>query len=144
MEAFHWLVRWLVRIVIATSGIVIVIVISAILYFVLAESLHYLTRSQIEAQVAAQAQFEIICRQQELDSRDFRGPFQPYMRSDRRTHAYNFVWIRMPGETITITVSYLPYDLPYSLSRSLIEHRDAERRKQAHLSGPGPLVQIAL
>jgi hypothetical protein len=103
---------------------VCVLIISIVLYWLSYEGFEYLTRSEIKARGAAEKLFEDICARDGFDPREFVGPNLTYSISNGLSTQYNFVWIRNPAETISIGVTYFPYDLPYSLSRGLIERRD--------------------
>lgn len=93
------------------------------LYLGSSEVYLYLTQSEAKAQAAAQTMFKRICDREGLDPRSFHGPERPSVESDKKLDAYTFVWARSPDETITISVTYLPYDLPYSISESIIERK---------------------
>lgn len=92
---------------------------AGVLYFTAYESYAYLTRSEAKAEAAAQAMFVKICEQNALDPTSFSGPERRIPQPDE----YNFIWARSPDETISVSVIYLPYDLPYSLSEALIERK---------------------
>jgi hypothetical protein len=94
----------------------LLVLFGGILYIASSETYLYLTRSENRAQAAAQAMFMKICHRQQLDPRSFYGPDRPSIRSDEKLDVYTFVWSRGPEETITVSVMYLPYDLPYSVS----------------------------
>ena len=89
----------------------------------------YLTQSEEKAQAAASAMFIKICGRQGLDPRSFHGPDRPSIPSDKKLDSYTFVWTRPPKETITVSVTYLPYDLPYSISEGITE---SEQNAKTH------------
>jgi len=93
------------------------------LYISSSEAYLYLTRSESRAQQAAQAMFEEICGRQRLDPHSFHGPDRLSVQSDEKLGTYTFVWTRSPEETISVSVTYLPYDLPYSISEAITEHK---------------------
>jgi hypothetical protein len=81
-----------------------------------AEYYVYCTRSEAKARAAAQVQFQKICAQHDLDPNSFHGPDRP---SNAAADQYTFVWTRSPDETIYVSVAYLPYDFPYSISEAI-------------------------
>lgn len=112
----------------ATRGALVVgalLLAGTILYFVASETYLYMTRSEPRAQAAAQQLFMRICSRQGVDPSSFRGPDRPSVQSDERLNSYTFVWTRNPQENITISVTYLPYDLPYSISEGITERKGA-------------------
>ena len=92
---------------------------AGVFYLSAFESYIYLTRSDAKAEAAAQAMFVRICEQNGLDPASFQGPERRIPQPDE----YNFVWARLPEENISVSVIYLPYDLPYSLSDALVERK---------------------
>lgn len=80
----------------------------------------YFTRSESKALADAQQVFLQVCQDQQLDPRTFK--LSPSI-INKRSGAYMFIWTRSAEETITVSVSYLPYDLPYSISEALVERR---------------------
>jgi hypothetical protein len=103
--------------------IVLLVPLGGALYFGSIESYIYLTRSESKAQGAAQAVFSRICEQEKLDPRSFHGPDRPSIELDKKRNQYSFVWTRSFNETINVSVVYLPYDLPYSISEAIIERK---------------------
>lgn len=93
------------------------VVIVAIFYLLTSEGYIYATQTEAKAQAAAQIIFSKNCKEEGLDQSLFHGPNLVPMHNAK----YNFVWTRADGETATVTVSYLPYDLEYSESLSLVE-----------------------
>jgi hypothetical protein len=85
-------------------------------YFGSVESYIYFTRSESKARAAAQVQFLKICDRNGLDPKSFHGPARP---SNAAVDQYMFVWTRSPEETISVSVAYLPYELPYSMSEAI-------------------------
>jgi hypothetical protein len=101
------------------------VVLGAALYISSSEAYLYLTRSESKAQAAAQVMFAKICDRQRLDPNSFHGPNRPSVHSDEKLGTYTFMWLRSPEETITVSVTYLPYDLPYSISEAITERKPA-------------------
>jgi hypothetical protein len=91
-------------------------------YLASAEYYVYLTRSEPKAQAAAQVQFTKICARLELDPNSFRGPERP---DNAAADQYTFVWTRSSDETIYVSVAYLPYDFPYSVSETILSRTKA-------------------
>ena len=85
-------------------------------YLASVESYIYFTRSEAKARTAAQVQFMKICGRYELDPNSFHGPERPRNAAPDQNM---FVWTRSPEETISVSVAYLPYDLPYSISETI-------------------------
>jgi len=86
----------------------------------------YFTRSEDKARAAAQVQFLKICDRYEFDPNSFHGPDQP---RNAAPDQYMFVWTRSPEETISVSVVYLPYDLPYSISEAISSRKYGVRPK---------------
>ena len=107
-------VRW-------TIGTVGVCLLAGALCLGSAETYLYLTRSEPKARAAAQELFVRLCAKRGLDPASFRGPTRPSVQSDSMLNTYTFEWTRGPQESITISVMYLPYDLPYSISEGILE-----------------------
>jgi hypothetical protein len=101
----------------------LVVVVGTVVYFGAIETYIYFTRSEAKAQTAAQTMFLKICESEKLDPYSFHGPSRPSIQSDEKLGAYTFVWTRSPEETITVSITYFPYDLPYSVSEAIIEHK---------------------
>jgi hypothetical protein len=101
----------------------LVAILGPIFYFGSLEVYEYLTRSEDKARAAAREMFLKICDRQGLDPHTFRGPDRPSIESDRLLGQYTFVWNRVwePEEKVYVHVTYLPYDLPYSVSRPIFE-----------------------
>jgi hypothetical protein len=97
----------------------VLVLLAGLAYFGSLELYLYVTRSEAKAQTTAEAVFSEICEQHGLDPRTFRGPFP---LGDDADH-YEFVWSQSTGRDITVSVIYLPYDVPYSISPALIEGR---------------------
>jgi hypothetical protein len=122
MRAAWKAVRW-------AGLIALLVLLGGILYFVSAETYLYLTQSEAKAQAAAQAMFMRICDRQGLNPNSFHGPERLNVQLDKQRGTYMFVWSRSPEETITVSVMYLPYDLPYSISEAITERkRDTESK----------------
>ena len=94
---------------------------AGVLYIITSEAYLYLTRSERRAEAAAQELFARLCVRRGLDPRSFGGPTRPSVQSDSKLNSYTFVWARAPEETVTISVTYLPYDLPYSISEGITD-----------------------
>ena len=109
-----FILRWLVY-----GGLFILLL--GFLYFSSWEAYVWLTQSDVKAQAAAEAMFKKICGREGLDPDSFSGPQRPSLQSDKKLDTYTFLWSRAPEETISVSVVYLPYDLPYSISQALIE-----------------------
>jgi hypothetical protein len=103
--------------------VALLVPLGGILYIGSSEAYLYLTRSEARAQSAAQAMFIRICDRQRIDPHSFHGPERPSVQSDQILGAYTFVWTRSPEETIAVSVTYLPYDLPYSISEAITERK---------------------
>ena len=99
------------------------VLLGGILYIGSSEAYLYLTRSESKAQAAAQRVFTRICDQQQLDPHSFHGPDRPSIGSDEKLGIYTFVWTRSPDEKVYVHVTYLPYDLPYSISEAITERK---------------------
>jgi hypothetical protein len=99
----------------------LVAILGPIFYFGSLEGYEYLTQSEAKARTAAQEMFLKICDRKGLDPHAFRGPDRPNIEADKQLGQYTFVWTRAPGEVIYVHVMYLPYDLPYSVSNSILE-----------------------
>jgi hypothetical protein len=91
----------------------------------------YVTRSEAKAQAAAEAVFAQVCDQHALDRRAFHGPVRPSasVESDEMLGAYTFRWRESAEREITVSVTYLPYDVPYSMSEGLIEGKPHDEWK---------------
>jgi hypothetical protein len=116
MKALWRGIRWVVL-------IVFLLLLGGALYFGSVESYTYLTRSEGKAQAAAQEEFTRICDQQQLDPHSFHGPDRADVVSDEKLGIYTFVWTRASDEKIYVHVTYLPYDLPYSISATITERK---------------------
>jgi hypothetical protein len=106
------------------AAIVILVPLLAIVYFGTVESYIYLTRSEAKERAAAQAQFIRICDDMGLDPNSFHGP-DPL--SNAAPGLIMFVWTKSPEEEIYVSVTYLPYDLPYSVSRGIARRPTARK-----------------
>ncbi len=107
----------------------LVVVIGVVVYFGVAESYIYFTRSEVKAQTAAQGVFLKVCERENLDPHSFQGPYRPSLEQDKKRSQYTFVWSRKRNESIYVNVSYLPYDFAYSTSEALIEHPSSSKPK---------------
>jgi len=106
-----------VRKIILWGGIILLAVpLFGAAYFGSVEFYIYFTRSEAKARAAAQVQFAHICKQYELDPDSFHGPDRP---SNAAADQYQYVWTRSSAETISVSVAYLPYDFPYSISEAI-------------------------
>lgn len=103
------------------SLVCLAVVVAVIGYFTAVEVGAYLTRSEEKARIAANGLFLQICEQLHLDPSTFYGPerMQNALESDEKSGSYTFVWARRKEETIAINVSYLPMDMPYSISPAI-------------------------
>lgn len=81
------------------------------------EGYAYLTRSEASAKLSATELFHCISKQQGYREVDFDGP----SRVQDRENVYAFVWTLRGAQnsTISIVVSYFPYDIDYSVSEAL-------------------------
>ncbi len=113
--------KWFRKIIILASSRILLIILSGIVFLSLNEIYLYVTRSEEKAQVSAQMIFIHICERQRLDPTSFRGPDRPRINMDEEQGVYTFMWTRSQEETITVTITYMPYDYPYSLSNALSE-----------------------
>jgi hypothetical protein len=79
--------------------------------------------------------FKKLCDRNGLDAKSFHGPErnEKAAESDSNRKAYSFLWTGNRDEVIAITVTYLPYDQPYSISGS-ISLRKVCREKKADLA----------
>ena len=107
-------VRWLIL-----GGISAALAVALFLFSI--EYYQYLTRNEAKAQEAATAEFRTICIRHGLDPALFHGPVRPDTESDNKSGTYTFDWAISPSETVSVTVMYLPYDMPYSISAGLTE-----------------------
>jgi hypothetical protein len=93
------------------------------LYIGMVETIFYLRRSPERAEQAAQRVFLEVCAREHLDPKSFSGPSRPELKLDQQRNQYTFVWSETPEKTIYVHVSYLPYDLVYSMSVPLVEEK---------------------
>jgi hypothetical protein len=105
------------------------IVAASAVYFTTYEYYMYFSRNEKSAQVEAKGMFSKICERNALNEQSFHGPERDPRAavSDGKQHTYTFLWTRNPGEEIEVTVTYLPYETPYSISAGLVQE-DWRRR----------------
>jgi len=98
------------------AGITVAILVG-VLFLVTQETSIYFTRSEDKARAQAVELFACIVRQQGYEDLRFEGPF----RVEDRADVYAFEWrLRdSPRSTVSIVVSYLPYDIDYTVSETL-------------------------
>jgi hypothetical protein len=100
--------------------IILIVGLVPILYISGGELWVYATRDFDKAKATAQKTFMRVCQKESLDPQTFVGPRQIV---DYANAYYAFEWnVRgHEDETITISISYLPYDVGYTMSVSLIQ-----------------------
>jgi len=120
MRALTKYLRWTI---VSVLSVVTVLV----LYFVSGETYFYVTKSPERAEAEARRVFLDICARERFDPKAFRGPERPIIESDKERGYYTFSWSKSAEETIWITISYLPYDVSYTISQALTESRPTPR-----------------
>ena len=94
------------------------------LYLAASEAAFYFQRSPRRAEQAARKVFLEVCIREHLDPKSFTGPYKPKSPVDQQRNEYTFIWSKTPEESIYVHVSYLPYDIVYSMSAALVEDKD--------------------
>ena len=92
------------------------------MYFAGPELYLYFKKDEVKAQSDAEAMFVKVCQDEGLDPSTFSGPSRPNIATDDKLHQYNFRWTRNAREWITVGVVYLPHDVPYSMSPTIVEN----------------------
>ena len=83
----------------------------------------YFGRNPSIAEADAWAYFYRICEYERLDPSEFVGPTRLNVEQDEKNAQYTFLWTKSQDETIWMAVSYLPYELNYSISAALTERK---------------------
>ena len=111
--------NWLRRAVLA----ILLVPLIAVAYISAIELWYYSSRNVLKAKAAAQKTFVAVCEREHLNPAAFDGPLQI---EERNAH-YAFSWhVRnRPDEEISIAITYLPYDVVYSMSIPLIQDKSA-------------------
>ena len=113
----------LIKLLRRTTVGVLSIVTALVLYVTAGETYRYVTKSPERAEAEAQRVFLNICARERFDPKVFRGPERPNVQLDEERGYYTFSWSKSEAETIYITVSYVPYDISYTMSQALTEFR---------------------
>ncbi len=109
-----------VNIILIFTFFLLVAFVVIVSYVSLWELYKFESRSDISAQASATILFHQICIQNGYNEKTFRGPFRRQKTSDREHGNYTFEWNSGPTDSVTITVTYLPFDLTYNISTSLV------------------------
>jgi hypothetical protein len=117
----HRLIYWLALATVA-SLLGVFLVVAFIEYYL------YFTKNEHDAEIAATSVFKRICIQHGFDPHVFHGPTRPDVNSDKKLGIYQFEWTMDTSKVISVSVVYLPYDLPYSISVGLIENEAGQKK----------------